>query len=63
MLDQLMNFILTHRVSPITRQLFVEKPSAPRCVVVVAKGVAINGERRLARHAGIFQKSMFNCGF
>lgn len=41
----------------------IEKnPDAPSCVVVVVKGIAINGERRLAGHFGISHKSMFNCG-
>jgi hypothetical protein len=63
MLDQIMNFILTHCVNSLTLQEFVKNPDAPCCVVVLVKGIAINGERRLAGHAGISHKSMFNCGF
>jgi hypothetical protein len=62
MLDQIMNFILTYWVNLLTLQ-FVKNPDAPCCVVVLVKGVAINVERRLAGHAGISHKSMFNCGF
>jgi len=58
-----MNFILTHWVNSFTLQEFVKNPDAPCCVVVLVKGIAINGERRLAWHAGISHKSMFNCGF
>jgi hypothetical protein len=58
-----MNSILTHRVNPVMLQAFVKNPDAPCCVVVLVKGIAINGERRLAGHAGIFHQSMFNCGF
>jgi hypothetical protein len=57
-----MDFILTHWVSPLTLQESVKNLSAPSCVVVLVKGIAINGERRLAGHAEIFHKSMFNCG-
>jgi DNA ligase D-like protein (predicted 3'-phosphoesterase) len=58
-----MNFILTHWVSTLTLQEFVKNPDAPCCVFVLVNGIAINGERRLAGHAGISHKSMFNCGF
>ncbi|MCU7815306.1 MAG: hypothetical protein KZQ81_08875 [Candidatus Thiodiazotropha sp. (ex Rostrolucina anterorostrata)] len=45
-------------------QEFVKNPGAPCCVVDLVKGITINGERRrLAGHAGISHKSMFNCGF
>jgi hypothetical protein len=37
--------------------------NVPCCVVVLIKGAAINCERRLAEHAEIAQKSMFNCRF
>jgi len=63
MLDKIMNFILTHWVNSLTLQEFVKDPDAPCCVVVLVKGIAINDERRLAGHAGISHKSMFNCGF
>jgi hypothetical protein len=63
MLDQLMNFMLTRWVSPLALQAFEKNPGAPCCVVVLVKGVAINGERRQGAHAGISHKSMFNCGF
>jgi hypothetical protein len=58
-----MNFILTHWASLITLHGFVKNPDAPCCVVVLVKGIAINGERRLAGHAGLSHKSMFNRGF
>jgi len=63
MLDQIMNSILSHWVNLLSLQEFVKNPDAPCCVVVLVKGIAINGERRLAGHAGISHKSMFNCGF
>jgi hypothetical protein len=79
MLNQTMNFLFTHWVNPITLQALVKNPSAPCCVtysdvgegreqdegsfVVLVKGIAINGNRRLAGYAGISHKSMFNCGF
>ncbi|MCM8919809.1 MAG: hypothetical protein LC540_06960 [Candidatus Thiodiazotropha sp.] len=63
MRDLLMNFILTQWVNPLTLQVFVKNPGASSCVVVFAKGIAINGERRLAGYAGISHKSLFNCGF
>jgi len=63
MLNQLMHFILAHWVNPLPLQVFVKNPGAPCCVVVLVKGIAISGERRLAGHAGISQRSMFNCGF
>ncbi|MCU7816274.1 MAG: hypothetical protein KZQ89_00035 [Candidatus Thiodiazotropha sp. (ex Lucinoma kastoroae)] len=59
--DQIMDFILTHWVNPISLQAFVKNPSTPCCVVALVKGIAINSERRLAEHAGISHKSMFNC--
>jgi hypothetical protein len=60
---QFMDFIFTHWVTPLTLQEFVKNLSAPCYVVVLVKGIAINGERRLAGHAEISHKSMFNCGF
>jgi len=42
---------------------FVKNSGAPHCVVALIKGIAINGERRLARHAAIFHNSMINFGF
>jgi hypothetical protein len=57
-----MIFHLTHRVNPLALQAFVKNPGAPCCVVVLVKGMAINGERRLAGHTGISHKSMFNYG-
>jgi hypothetical protein len=50
-------------MNPPTLQAFVKNPGAPCCVVVLVKGMAINGERRLAGHTRISHKSMFNCGF
>ena len=58
-----MNFTLTHWVNPQTLQAFVKNPGAPYCVVVLVKGMAINGERRLTGHTRISHKSMFKCGF
>jgi hypothetical protein len=60
---QLMDFMLTRWVNSLTLHEFVKNLSAPCCVVVLVKGIAINGERRLAGHAEISHKSMFNCGF
>jgi hypothetical protein len=75
----LINFILTHWVNSQTLQEFVKNLSAPCCVaytdvgeereqdagsfVVLVKGEAINGKRRLAEHAEIVHKYMFNSGF
>ncbi|MCU7814853.1 MAG: hypothetical protein KZQ81_06500 [Candidatus Thiodiazotropha sp. (ex Rostrolucina anterorostrata)] len=53
----------THWVSLGTLHKFVKNPDVPSCVVVLVKGIVINGERRLAGHAGISRKSLFNCGF
>ncbi|MCU7897044.1 MAG: hypothetical protein KZQ62_20835 [Candidatus Thiodiazotropha sp. (ex Lucinoma aequizonata)] len=50
-------------MSFVTLLEFVKNPDAPNYVVVLVKEIAINGERRLAWHVGIFHKSMFNCGF
>jgi hypothetical protein len=58
-----MNFILSHWVNPLTLKVFVKNPDAPCCVVVLVKKIVINSERRLAGHAGISHKSMFNRGF
>jgi hypothetical protein len=63
MLGLLMNFFLTRWVNPPTLHEFVKNLGAPCCVVVLVKGVAINGERRLAEYAEISLKSMFNRGF
>jgi hypothetical protein len=60
---QLMGFLLTHWVNSLTLHELVKNLSVPCCVVVLVKGIAINGERRLAGHAEISHKSMFNCGF
>jgi len=58
-----MNFIITHWVNSLTLQEFVKNLGAPCCVVVLVKGIVINGERRLAGHVEISRKSLFNCGF
>jgi hypothetical protein len=58
-----MYFMLTRWVNPLPLQAFVKNPGPPGCVVVFVKGMAINGERRLAGHARISYKSMFNRGF
>ncbi|MCM8854812.1 MAG: hypothetical protein LC541_08435 [Candidatus Thiodiazotropha sp.] len=63
MRNEIVHFSLTHRVRSETLQGFVKNPNAPCGVVVLVKGMAINGERRLAGHAGISHKSMFNYGF
>ncbi|MCU7815918.1 MAG: hypothetical protein KZQ81_12130 [Candidatus Thiodiazotropha sp. (ex Rostrolucina anterorostrata)] len=63
MRNEIIHFSRTHQVSSGTLQGFVKNPNAPCCVVVLVKGMAINGERRLARHARISHKSLFNCGF
>jgi len=55
--------MLTRWVNPLPPQAFVKNPGTPFCVVVLVKGMAINGERRLAGYAGISHKSMFNRGF
>jgi hypothetical protein len=75
----LINFISTHWVKSLTLQAFVNNLSAPCCVaykdvgegceqdagsfVALVKGIAINCERRLAEHAEMTHKPMFNCGF
>ncbi|MCU7850272.1 MAG: hypothetical protein KZQ89_20270 [Candidatus Thiodiazotropha sp. (ex Lucinoma kastoroae)] len=61
--NEIVHFSRTRWVSSETLQGFVKNPNAPCWVVVLVKGIAINGERRLAGHAGISHKSMFNCGF
>ncbi|MCU7802740.1 MAG: hypothetical protein KZQ92_12290 [Candidatus Thiodiazotropha sp. (ex Lucinoma borealis)] len=61
--NQIVRFSLTHWVNFETLHEFVKNPDAPSRVVVLVKGMAINGERRLAGHVGISHKSMFNCGF
>ncbi|MCU7814813.1 MAG: hypothetical protein KZQ81_06295 [Candidatus Thiodiazotropha sp. (ex Rostrolucina anterorostrata)] len=60
---QVMDFYHTHWVSCGALHEFVKNPDAPCCVVVLVKGITINGVRRLAGHAGISHKSLFNCGF
>jgi butyrate kinase len=60
---QLMDFLLSHWVNSSTLREFVKNLSVPCYVVVLVKGIAINGERRLAGHAEISHKSMFNYGF
>jgi hypothetical protein len=74
-----MNLILTHWVKSQTLQEFANNLRAPCCVayrdvgegrepgcgsfVALVNGIAINCERRLAGHAEIVHKSMFNYGF
>ncbi|MCU7848641.1 MAG: hypothetical protein KZQ89_11695 [Candidatus Thiodiazotropha sp. (ex Lucinoma kastoroae)] len=60
---KIVHFSCTHWVSSETLHGFVKNPNAPCCVVVLVKGIAINGERRLAGHAGISHNYMFNYGF
>jgi hypothetical protein len=62
MLYRLMGFIPTHWVNSLTLQEFVKNLDALCCVVTLAKGITINGERRLPGHAEISHKSLFNCG-
>lgn len=61
--NQIVRFSLTHWVNFEMLYEFAKHPHAPSRVVVLVKGIAINGERRLAGYAGISHKSMFNCGF
>ncbi|MEL0587145.1 MAG: hypothetical protein AAES65_20045 [Candidatus Thiodiazotropha sp. (ex. Lucinoma kazani)] len=61
--NQIMDFSRTQWVSFVTLHEFVKKPDAPSGVVVLVKGIAINGEHRLAGHVGISHKYMFNWGF
>ncbi|MCU7847851.1 MAG: hypothetical protein KZQ89_07550 [Candidatus Thiodiazotropha sp. (ex Lucinoma kastoroae)] len=63
MTNQIVDYPLTHGMSSFTLHEFEKNPDAPCCVVVLVKGIAINGERRLAGYAGISLKSVFNCGF
>jgi len=42
---------------------FVKNLGAPCGVIVLVKGMAINGERCLAWHTGISHKFTFNYGF
>ncbi|MCU7815552.1 MAG: hypothetical protein KZQ86_11540 [Candidatus Thiodiazotropha sp. (ex Lucinoma kastoroae)] len=60
MTTQIMDYPLTHWVSSVMLHEFEKNPDASCCVVVLVKGIAIHGERRLAEYAGI---SLFNCGF
>ncbi|MCM8920436.1 MAG: hypothetical protein LC540_10190 [Candidatus Thiodiazotropha sp.] len=63
MRNEIVHFSRTHWVSSEMLHGFVKNPNASCGVVVLVKETAINGERRLAGHAGISHKSMFNCGF
>jgi hypothetical protein len=58
-----MNFITTHWVLTLTLHGFVKNLSAPCYIVVLDKGIASNGVRRLTGHAEVSHKSTFNCGF
>jgi hypothetical protein len=60
---QLMDFIHTRWVNSLALHGFVKNLGAPCCVVVLVKGIAINGERRLAGHTEISHKPMSNYGF
>jgi hypothetical protein len=61
MLDQLLNFVLTHRVNPLTLQTFVKNLDVPCCVAILVKGMAINSGQRFAWYVGISHKSLSNC--
>ncbi|MCU7847447.1 MAG: hypothetical protein KZQ89_05480 [Candidatus Thiodiazotropha sp. (ex Lucinoma kastoroae)] len=63
MRNQIMDLISNQWVSSGTLHGFEKNPDALSYVVALVKGIAINGERRLAGHAGISHKSTFNCGF
>ncbi|MCU7816118.1 MAG: hypothetical protein KZQ81_13170 [Candidatus Thiodiazotropha sp. (ex Rostrolucina anterorostrata)] len=63
MTNQIVDYPLTHWVSSATLHEFEKNPDASCCVVVLVKGITINGERRLAGYAGISLKPLFNCGF
>ncbi|MCU7813668.1 MAG: hypothetical protein KZQ89_20055 [Candidatus Thiodiazotropha sp. (ex Lucinoma kastoroae)] len=63
MTNQIVDDPFTHWVSSVTLHEFEKNPDASCCVVVLVKGIAINGEQRLAGYAGISLKSLFNCGF
>ncbi|MCU7872963.1 MAG: hypothetical protein KZQ91_09470 [Candidatus Thiodiazotropha sp. (ex Lucinoma borealis)] len=63
MLNQILDFSRTHWMNCGALHEFEKNPDAPSCVVILVMGVAINSERRLAGHAGISRKSLFNCGF
>ncbi|MCU7839013.1 MAG: hypothetical protein KZQ94_06510 [Candidatus Thiodiazotropha sp. (ex Troendleina suluensis)] len=61
--NQIVDVSHTYWVNFVALHELVKNPDAPGYVVVLVKGIAINGERRLAGHAGISHKSTFNCGF
>ncbi|MCU7931589.1 MAG: hypothetical protein KZQ90_12375 [Candidatus Thiodiazotropha sp. (ex Codakia rugifera)] len=63
MLNQILDFYRTHWMNCGVLHGFVNNPNSPSYVVVHVKGIAINGERRHAGHAGISLESMFNCRF
>jgi len=53
----------TEWVRPGTLRKFVKNLGVPCGVIVLVKGMAINGERCLAWHAEISHKFTFNYGF
>ena len=55
-------FVTTGMRSRTLRQ-FVKNPDAPRGVIVLVKGMAINGERCPAGHVGISHKFTSSGGF
>ncbi|MCU7931539.1 MAG: hypothetical protein KZQ90_12125 [Candidatus Thiodiazotropha sp. (ex Codakia rugifera)] len=63
MLNQKLDFSPTPWVSCGGLHEFVKNSNEPSDAVVLVKGIANNGKRHLAGHAGISHKSMFNCGF
>jgi hypothetical protein len=56
-------YMVTNWMNSLTLQAFLKSHGTPYCIVVLVKGIAINGERRLTGHTGISHNSMFNCGF
>ena len=63
MQENRVKLLFTEGVRSRTQRQFVKNLGAPRGVIVLVKGMAINGERGLAWHAEISHKLAFNCGF
>ena len=58
-----MSLIFKDRLRSRTLRKFVKNLDAPCGVIVLDKGMTINGERGLAGHAGISHKFTSNYGF